>query len=101
MNREITKPQQVICFLTKEDLTELLEKATERAIEKAQKVLPRFYTNEDVCKILHITTATLYNMVKRGEIRQLGVGGRTLYSADEIDNAVKQGNIRKGKHHER
>jgi len=37
-----------------------------------------------------VTNPTVIEMVKRGEIREKKIGGRILYDAAEIDEAVKE-----------
>ena len=40
-----------------------------------------------------MTNPTVIEMVKRGEIREKKIGGRILYDATEIDEAVKENKI--------
>lgn len=47
----------------------------------------------DFCEILYVTNPTVIEMVKRGEIREKKIGGRILYDAAEIDEAVKENKI--------
>ena len=44
-------------------------------------------------KIRGMTNPTVIEMVKRGEIREKKIGGRILYDATEIDEAVKEKSI--------
>ncbi len=43
--------------------------------------------------MLHITTPTVIELVKRCEIREKRIGGRILYDAAEIDEAVQEKKI--------
>ena len=54
---------------------------------------PKYYTRKELCEILHVTNPTVIEMVKRGEIREKKIGGRILYDAAEIDEAVKENKI--------
>ena len=54
---------------------------------------PKYYTRKELCEILHVTNPTVIEMVKRGEIRELKIGGRILYDVEEIDAAVKEKKI--------
>lgn len=87
--------EKAMMIIDVEELRAMLVEAMEEAVEKAKKELPRFYTGKEVCEILHITEQTLWNMVKRGDIEKLGVGGRVLYDAQAIDEAIKKGAMRK------
>ena len=44
-------------------------------------------------KIVECNQASVIEMVKRGEIREKKIGGRILYDAAEIDEAVKEKTI--------
>ena len=59
--------------------------------EEADK--PRYYMRKDLCEILHVTNPTIIEMVKRGDIKELRIGGRVLYDADAIDKAVREKTI--------
>lgn len=54
---------------------------------------PKYYTRKELCEILHVTNPTVIEMVKRGEIREKKIGGRILYDAAEIEEAVKEKTI--------
>lgn len=95
--RKNVQESNVFYFVSKEDLTEMVERAAERAVERAREILPRFYDNKEVCEILHISMKTLYTMVNEGKIQQLAIGGKPLYTADAIDNAVQSQTLRKYK----
>ena len=45
------------------------------------------------CELLHVTTPTVIELVKRGKIREKRIGGRILYDAAEIDEAVQEQKI--------
>lgn len=55
--------------------------------------MQKYYTRKELCEILHVTNPTVIEMVKRGEIREKKIGGRILYDAAEIDEALKENKI--------
>ena len=59
-------------------------------IKEEDSSKPNYYTRKELCEILHMTNPTIIEMMKRGEIREKKIGGRILYDADEIDEAVKE-----------
>ena len=59
--------------------------------EEADK--PKYYTRKELCELLHVTTPTVIELVKRGEICEKRIGGRILYDAAEIDKAVQEQKI--------
>lgn len=68
-------------------MTESLNEAFIAVEEKRRK---RYYTSDEVCKLLKIGTTTFYRLVKKGKITILKAEGKTLVDADEIDNAVEK-----------
>ncbi len=68
-------------------MTESLNEAFIAVEEKRRK---RYYTRDEVCKLLKIGTTTFYRLVKKGKITILKAEGKTLVDADEIDNAVEK-----------
>lgn len=54
---------------------------------------PKYYTQKELCEMLHVTAPTVIEQVKRGEIREKRIGGRIPYDAVEIDDAVRKQKI--------
>lgn len=52
---------------------------------------PKYYSRQDVCKLLHITPPTLLKYSNQGRLKAHKIDRRVLYDATEIDNAVKYG----------
>lgn len=50
----------------------------------AQKPMPKKLTRDEVCRAGHITLPTLHNWVKKGLLHPSKVGGRVLFSEDEV-----------------
>lgn len=77
-----------------ENLAETIaDKVVARIKEEEDSNKPKYYTRKELCEILHVTNPTVIEMVKRGEIREKKIGGRILYDAAEIDEAVKENKI--------
>ena len=68
-------------------MTESLNEAFIAVEEKRRK---RYYTRDEVCKLLKIGTTTFYRLAKKGKITILKAEGKTLVDADETDNAVQK-----------
>ena len=73
-----------------ENLAETIADKVMARIKEEDSSKPKYYTRKELCDILHVTNPTFIEMVKRGEIREKKIGGRILYDADEIDEAVKE-----------
>ncbi len=78
---------------TKEEVKEILNECLTSKIEdlKAQsqpKELQKYLTRKNVLEMLSISDTTLYNWTNKGILKAYGIGGRTLYRLDEIQNAI-------------
>jgi excisionase family DNA binding protein len=52
---------------------------------------PRAYRINDACQILQISRSHIYELISRGEIRLIKIGGRSLISATEIQRLLNGG----------
>lgn len=68
--------------VTLEDLRGLIAEEMRQAL--AHKPTPRSLTRDEVCRVGHITLPTLHNWVKKGLLHPSKVGGRVLFSEDEV-----------------
>lgn len=55
------------------------------------KIEPITYRIEDVVQLIRIGRSTIYAMIKRGEVRSIKIGGRTLIPSTEIQRLLKNG----------
>lgn len=76
-----------------ENLADTIADKVIAKIKAEESNKPKYYTRKELCEILHVTNPTVIEMVKRGEIREKKIGGRILYDAAEIDEAVKEKTI--------
>ena len=53
----------------------------------------QFYTREQVCAKLGIKTTSFYRLAKKGKITILKVEGKTVVDADELYEAISEGEI--------
>lgn len=77
-------------------LENLAEKIADKVMDRIKEEnssKPKYYTRKELCEILNVSNPTVIEMVKRGEIREKKIGGRILYDAAEIDEAVKEKTI--------
>ena len=49
-----------------------------------------YLTRHEVAKMLNITIGTLHNYTTRGILTAYQIGGRVLYKAKDIENAIVQ-----------
>ena len=76
-----------------ENLAETIADKVMARIKEEDSSKPKYYTRKELCEMLHVTNHTVIEMVKRGQIREKKIGGRILYDAAEIDEAVKEKTI--------
>ena len=76
----------------------IAEAIAEAAVTAAQKSEKRYYTREQVCKLLHIGTTTFYRLANKGKITILKLEGKTLVDADELDEAIQARQVYRYQH---
>ena len=77
-------------------ITEAIAEAwTAQALRKEK----RYYTREEVCKLLHIGTTTFYRLVSKGKLTILKLEGKTLVDADVLDEAIETHSIFRYQHY--
>ena len=76
-----------------ENLADAIAEKVAAKIKAEDSSKLKYYTRKELCEILHVTNPTVIEMVKRGEIREKKIGGRILYDAAEIEEAVKEKTI--------
>ena len=74
---------------------ELVERIAQRVKQLDEEKEPRYYSRKEVADLLHVTLPTLHTMVKGGALNPEKVGGRVLFAAQAVDEAIKCGTLRK------
>ena len=67
-----------ICAPLKELMENFAEAVAGRVVAKlkaAEADKPNYYTRKELCEMLHVTTPTVIELVKRGEICEKRIGG--------------------------
>lgn len=82
MNKEFIINGIYLRDISLEDLRALI--AEEMRLALALKPVPRNMTRDEVCRAGHITLPTLHNWVKKGLLHPSKVGGRVLFSEEEV-----------------
>lgn len=84
-----------VASILKPLITEAVQEATAQQNAKPEK---RYYTPEQAWEHLHISRSTFYRNVKKGRIRILKFGNKSLIDADELDGAIERREIYRYKH---
>ncbi len=74
------------------------EAFVETGVGLPRKREKRYYTCQEVCKLLHIGTTTFYRLVNKGKLTILKLEGRTLVDADVLDEAIETHSIFRYQH---
>jgi excisionase family DNA binding protein len=53
-------------------------------------IAPRALRVDDFCKVVGISRTTFYDLIKRGQLRAVRLGGRTVVPATEIDRLLAE-----------
>lgn len=81
------------------EITEkVAEKVAARVIDTTVNKEPKFYNRVETAELLRITLPTLARITKEGLIIAKRIGGRVLYDANAIDDAVRERRCFKYKH---
>ena len=78
-------------FVGESQLREIVNEEVEKALTTVKNKPRRTYTRGEVKDMLHVSLATLDNMVKRGDIKAIHVGRRVLFDAISVDEAIEKG----------
>ena len=54
----------------------------------------KFFTTEELAKKLRVTTWTIYNLIKRGELNAFRVGAQWRIPASEVEAMIKRNTIK-------
>ena len=88
---ELNNVKNTFCFVSVEDL-----KSFAQALLQGQEELMRrraddkYVTVAEAAKTLKVTRASIYNWVRKGKIKPLKAGNRTLFSKADIEAIVKK-----------
>ena len=85
-------------FVNESQLRGIISEEVTKALSQVKDKPRRMYARIDVANMLNITLGTLDNMVKRGDLQAIKLGRKVMFDADEIDEAIEKGRVRKYKH---
>ena len=89
--KELNATQQAIIMSFFDPFVDVIvDRVSERILSVTAKKEPKFYTRKEAAEILHVTLPTLARITKDGLLVAKHVGSRSLYEADDIDEAVKK-----------
>lgn len=83
-------------------ISRAVEDGISRALEKLNSVQilndpasPMYYTRDEVRQMLRISFPTLHGLMKKGAIKFVKVGKKTLFPKAELDAMIASGELRK------
>lgn len=90
VTQPVTQPitQAAITNLFSPFIDEIVDRVSERILSETADKEPKFYTRKETAGLLHVTLPTLARLTKDGFITSKRVGGRILYQAEAINEAV-------------
>ena len=59
---------------------------------------PQYYTRDEVCKLLHISSVTFHCWVGQGRIQTVKAGRRTLVDREDLQKRISSGEIGRYQH---
>ena len=85
-------------FVSENQLRGIISEEVTKALSQVKDKPRRMYTRFEVRDMLNVTLGTIDNMVKRGELQPIKLGRKVMFDADEVDEAIEKGRVRKYKH---
>lgn len=82
--------QNLMTFETEELKAILSEMIKESIKELLPKESKKYYTRNEVSKLLSVSLPTLHQYINSGKITALKIGGRTLFDADSINQSIQR-----------
>ena len=83
-------------------ISRAVEDGISRALEKFTPVRiqpepasPKYYTRDEVRQMLHISYPTLHGLMKKGAVKFIKVGKKTLFPQVELDAKIASGELHK------
>ena len=64
-------------------------------IAKTEEKNSEYYDRQELCRLAHISTCTLWRMESEGLIHKMKFGRRNLYDKEEIDALLASGKLAK------
>lgn len=86
-------------FVSESQLRGIINEEVTKALSQVKDKPRRIYTRFEARGILNVTLGTLDNMVKRGDIQAIHIGRKVMFDANDLDEAIEKGRVRKYKHH--
>ena len=80
-------------FYSKEAVAEALGNNVQ--IAKTEEKHSEYYDRQELCRLAHISTCTLWRMESEGLIHKMKFGRRNLYDKEEIDALLASGKLAK------
>ena len=74
----------------------LVERVAQRVRQLETEKEPRYYSRREVAELLHVSLPTLHAMCNAGVLHPQKIGGRVLFPAQSVDEAIKRGDLTKG-----
>ena len=85
-------------FVNESQLRSIINEEVTKALTQVKDKPRRMYTRFEVRDILKVTLGTIDNMVKRGDLQAIKLGSKVMFDADEVDEAIDKGRVRRYKH---
>lgn len=73
-----------------------VERVALRVRELQEDAKPRYYSRQEVAALLHVSLPTIHSMVHAGVLHPEKVGGRVLFAAQDVDDAIHRGDLTRG-----
>ena len=69
---------------------DLLHKKANQLIPNQSDKNLKLLDNQDLCQLLNVNKRTLQRYRSKGTLKYLRIGGKTFYTADQVNNFLRQ-----------
>lgn len=84
----------ILAQVSREDLKGMISDAVSIAVEKAiAEVRPKYLTRQELADTYKVSLTTVHDWVNSGKLKAVKIGGRVLFPAGEVTNAVQEKRI--------
>lgn len=88
----------ILAQVSREDLMGMISDAVGVAVEKViAEVRPKYLTRQEIADTYKVSLTTVHDWMNSGKLKAVKIGGRVLFPADEVANAVQEKRILKRK----
>lgn len=82
--------ESILIQISPDTLRSMISEAVGQAVDKVRAITqPKYLTRKEVAEMYSVTLPTVHSWVNSGKLHAVKIGGRTLFSAEEVNRATE------------